>query len=431
MSDSGTQQDDSISQFSSLTGCAPSEAQQYLEANRGDLAAAAAEYYQSLEEAAAQGQDPPGSPPQNDEHLPPTAPPNSSAPSGPPVGRTLGGNPVPQPIQTTSRMPDQSSSSSRAPPKKKFATLGDLGGGGSGGHAGHGHDNDSDDSDYDPKQDLYAGGEKSGLAVENPDDLKKRILERARKNLPRPADPSAIGRPPPTNFSGTARTLGGDDTPSTVISDSAPPTRTEPPVERILHFWSDGFSVDEGPLYRNDDPANAEVLAHIRQGRAPMDILNVERSQEVDVKLEVHDEKYKQPKKIYTPFGGGGQRLGSPTPGDAPTASFVQQPAATAAAASTTTPSTSLPSRAPGIDDAQPTVCLQIRLGDGTRLVSRFNTTHTIGDVYDFVLKSSAAQGREFALMTTFPSMELTDRSKALGDMSEFKRGGTVVQKWI
>lgn len=78
-------------------------------------------------------------------------------------------------------MPDQSFSSSRAPPKKKFATLGDLGGGGTGGHAGHGHDNDSDDTDDDSKQDLYAGGEKSGLAVENPDDIKKKILERARK----------------------------------------------------------------------------------------------------------------------------------------------------------------------------------------------------------------------------------------------------------
>ena len=77
-------------------------------------------------------------------------------------------------------MPDQSSSSSKAAPKKKFATLGDLSGGGSG-HAGHGHDDDSDDSDYDPKQDLFAGGEKSALAVQNPDEMKKKILERARK----------------------------------------------------------------------------------------------------------------------------------------------------------------------------------------------------------------------------------------------------------
>lgn len=78
-------------------------------------------------------------------------------------------------------MPEQSSSTSRSAPKKKFATLGDLSGGGSGAHAGPAHGDDSDDSDYDPKQNLFAGGEKSGLAVQNPDDIKRKILERARK----------------------------------------------------------------------------------------------------------------------------------------------------------------------------------------------------------------------------------------------------------
>jgi len=74
---------------------------------------------------------------------------------------------------------------------------------------------------------------------------------------------------------------------------------------------------------------------------------------------------------------------------------------------------------------------LQIRLGDGTRLQSRFNTTHTVGDVYDFVARASpSSQAREYALMTTFPSKELTDKAQVLGDMSEFKRGGVVVQKW-
>jgi UBX domain-containing protein 1 len=32
--------------------------------------------------------------------------------------------------------------------------------------------------------------------------------------------------------------------------------------------------------------------------------------------------------------------------------------------------------------------------------------------------------------MTTFPSKELEDKSVVLGDMSDFKRGGVVVQKW-
>ena len=65
--------------------------------------------------------------------------------------------------------------------KKRFATFEDLGGGASGGgHAGNGTDGDDSD-DSDENQDLYAGGEKSGLAVENPDDLKKKIIERAKK----------------------------------------------------------------------------------------------------------------------------------------------------------------------------------------------------------------------------------------------------------
>jgi UBX domain-containing protein 1 len=90
-------------------------------------------------------------------------------------GRRLGEGPSdPQPIPTTS------SSQSSQPPKraaaqKKFATLGDFG------NDSHGHD-DPNDSDYDDeKQDMFAGGEKSGLAVQNPDDLKKKILEKARK----------------------------------------------------------------------------------------------------------------------------------------------------------------------------------------------------------------------------------------------------------
>ena len=72
-------------------------------------------------------------------------------------------------------------------PKKKFATLGDLRGSAGPSHAGHGHGHDDDDKDedYEPSEDenqnLYAGGEKSGLAVENPDDLKKKIIERAKK----------------------------------------------------------------------------------------------------------------------------------------------------------------------------------------------------------------------------------------------------------
>lgn len=153
------------------------------------------------------------------------------------------------------------------------------------------------------------------------------------------------------------------------------------------------------------------------------------------MKLIQHQEKYVQPKRKYKPFSGGGQRLGSPTPGfeTSPTSNlpgaFPSEPSAPTAPP----PSTSTTSSTPSVDvnDSLPSISLQIRLGDGTRLVSRFNTTHTIGDVYEFVNASSpASRQRAWVLMTTFPSKELSEKGTALGDLPEFKRGGVVVQKW-
>lgn len=107
--------------------------------------------------------------------------------------RTLDGRPAPASIPTVD------SSSGSAPPKKKggFATLDSLSKG-AGGHAGHGqaHDDDDDDSsddDYEPGEeprDLFAGGEKSGLAVQDPsnrNDPRKvvdDILKKARAYVP-------------------------------------------------------------------------------------------------------------------------------------------------------------------------------------------------------------------------------------------------------
>ena len=47
--------------------------------------------------------------------------------------------------------------------------------------AGHGHDHDDVSDDENENQDFFAGGEKSGLAVQNPDEIKRKILEKAKK----------------------------------------------------------------------------------------------------------------------------------------------------------------------------------------------------------------------------------------------------------
>ena len=151
--------------------------------------------------------------------------------------------------------------------------------------------------------------------------------------------------------------------------------------------------------------------------------MNVRPGQEVDVEVKQHQENYVKPKPKYKPFSGVGQRLGSPTPGPG-----THAPAPPASAASVPTSTTS---EKPSIDESQPTITLQIRLGDGTRLSTRFNTTQTIGDVYSFIAAASpSSQARSWVLMTTFPSTELRDKEAILGELKEYKRGGVVVQKW-
>jgi UBX domain-containing protein 1 len=83
------------------------------------------------------------------------------------------------------------------------------------------------------------------------------------------------------------------------------------------------------------------------------------------------------------------------------------------------------------MDESQPTLTLRIQMPDGTRLPARFNTTHTLDDVYRFVSGASAVtRTRPWVLATTFPNKEHTDRSLVLGDIPEFKKGGTAVVKW-
>ncbi|KAF1996470.1 Cdc48-dependent protein degradation adaptor protein-like protein [Amniculicola lignicola CBS 123094] len=428
-------QDELIAQFTSITGLAPTEAEQYLNAGGWNLETSAALFYEASDEPEQpqeQDIDMADEEPEHPATSTPNPPQQQQQQQQPGGGRTLGGTYVPP---TASASSSSSAPPPRQAPQRGLRTLKDLQSGGAAGGHGHAHDDDdSDEDDHDENQDFFAGGEKSGLAVQNPGqqadprDHINNILKRARQNVPRPGGDD---EQPASLFRGTGMTLGGDDAPSRAIPDpTANVPQPAPRVHRELHLWRDGFSVDDGPLFRYDDPANARTLEMINTGHAPLHILNVEHGQEVDVEVHPHkDEDYKKPKKKWVPFGGSGQRLGSPTPGatsSAPPPAPAAAPSATAASSSTGPAPAAVE-----VDSSAPTISLQIRLGDGTRLQSRFNTTHTVGDVYGFVAAASPASAqREYALMTTFPSKELTDKGQVLGDMAEFKRGGVVVQKW-
>ncbi|KAK7545089.1 Cdc48-dependent protein degradation adaptor protein-like protein [Phyllosticta citribraziliensis] len=419
---SGAERDALISEFCSVTGVGPQQAENALKMAEWDVPNAVQLHYTAQDDAPEASAEDAAA---------------AEAPSDYTGPRTLGGAPAPAPAQAGS---SSSSSAQQSRSRGGLRTIRDLQGEG-GAAQGHGHAHDDDDDDED--QDFFAGGEKSGLAVQNPNrdqpsarDHINNIIDRARRNVPRPGGDDEEASSRPTVFRGEGRTLGGDDAPSVTIPDptSSAPRRPER-VRRVMHLWRDGFSIDDGRLYRYDDPANRGLLEMINSGRAPLDILEVEHNQEVDLEVYPHkDEDYVAPKPKYKPFSGQGQRLGSPTPaaasgsstptGAAASSSAAAAPSSSAAPASAPTPSVN-------VDDAAPTLTMQIRLGDGTRLQSRFNTTHTIGDLYGFVNAASPASlQREYVLMTTFPNKDLEDKSLVLGDMAEFKRGGVVVQKW-
>jgi UBX domain-containing protein 1 len=162
----------------------------------------------------------------------------------------------------------------------------------------------------------------------------------------------------------------------------------------------------------------------IRQGRAPIHLMNIRYDQAVEVKVVQHDENWYQLPRIRRPWGGEGRRLGSPVPGES-----VAPPPPATATTSTQQQAASAPDTS--VDNSQPTLMLRIQMPDGSRLPARFNLTQTVDDVYQFIQRASTAtQGRSWVLATTFPNKEHTDRSLILGEQPEFKRGGTAVVKW-
>ncbi|KAI0467961.1 hypothetical protein F4859DRAFT_220399 [Xylaria cf. heliscus] len=420
--DTREDQDALTSQFISMTGAGPEQATNYLAVSNWDLETAVQSFYadedENENETAAAGAGGSGAASSS------AAPPDYTGP------RTLDGRPAPQAIPTTS------SAASKRPQKKKgLATLSSLGGG-----SAHDHDDDDDDEADDDaaRRDTYAGGEKSGLAVQDPSqgvDPKRIIndlLSKAKSNARRPEASAPAGPSSSSSFRGSGQTLGGEGSESRVIPDPlGPVSRARPqnaePQSRVLHLWQNGFSIDDGELCRFDDPRHAEDLRMIQQGRAPVHLMNVRYDEPIDVKLEHHNENYRPLPKVYRPFGGEGKRLGSPVPGQA-TAAATSQSAASTSTSRAATSSSAAPSNS--VDESQPTVTIRIQMLDGTRLPARFNTSQTVNDIYDFISRASPElRTGGWVLATTFPNKDHTDKSLVIGEMSEFKKSGTAVVK--
>ncbi|KAF9078273.1 hypothetical protein BDP27DRAFT_1309330 [Rhodocollybia butyracea] len=376
-------------------------------------------------------------------------------------GRSLGGG-AGEPLPTgwgqsdstrrIGRIGDLSSSSGssgRGESTPRIRSLRDIiGGNGSpaSGPAGdHGND-DSDDEDEEGES-WFAGGERSGISVQNPDrpggggvpggNMVRDLLRRAAEAGPPPV-PEEVNR----RFAGGGHTLGSDEVESAYVPDpTADSTRQEPTI-RHLTFWRDGFTVEDGELMRYDDPNNEQVLAEIHSGHAPPSLLNVRPGEPVELRVAKRTEQdYIPPQRAA--FSGDGHRLGSPVPhiiGAGVTSpnmpgSFEALVASTGAfenvvaSSSSSRPEPDSVNTKFEVDQSKPMTSVQVRLADGTRMVCRMNLTHTVLDLRNFINASRPENlTRPYTIGTTFPNRTLDDLNATIEAAG--LKNSVVVQKW-
>jgi len=205
----------------------------------------------------------------------------------------------------------------------------------------------------------YVGGEKSGLAVQNPDkddDQWKQMQQMA--------------------------------------SGSSGPV---PSDHRNVTVYRNGFVVDGGPLRPSSDPLNKKFMDEMAAGRCPAEL---QAGADEPVHVALHDkrgEDYKEPPgPAYAKFSGEGNTLGGSSAAGAPAPTVAQAEGSVE------------------VDASKPKTRLQIRFHDGQKKAQEFNEDHTVGDLRSFC--SQCVGGQAMTIMGGYPPKPLTDNAITLKD---------------
>lgn len=246
-------------------------------------------------------------------------------------------------------------------------------------------DFNKDENPDDEQLRSYAGGDKSGLAIEHPN---------AGKGKGGPNDPWGGAR----------------------ANEASGPGENAVTV----YVYTDGFIVDGGPFRPLTEPANAEFMTSLRSGVAPEE-LGQGRTGQVNVTVRdagaAFDGNHPHGKgsgkgsvgtvvsagpAAPTAFAGEGMTLG----GAGKTAALDKD-----AATST-------------VDQSKPVTKLQVRFHDGTRKAAEFNEDATVQQVHAFV--AAAVGGASFQILGGFPPKPLMDMGATLKDAGLLNAAVTV-----
>lgn len=205
----------------------------------------------------------------------------------------------------------------------------------------------------------YAGGQASGLAVSNPDEVEE-LVRKAHSD---------------TQTHGTSRQHPNE-------------------IEMKITLYSNGFIVNDGPFRDYEKPENKQFIAELQQQRVPSELLSSTRGRPVSVSLEdKRSEAYVPPR--YVAFSGEGMSVDR-------VSSQPIQPV-----------NTSLSE--PNVDPTQPTTNIQIRFHNGQRKSLTVNRTMRVSELYEYVMLAAPVDG-SFSLVAGFPPKPVDNPSATISE---------------
>uniref|UniRef100_A0A915LRC6 SEP domain-containing protein n=1 Tax=Meloidogyne javanica TaxID=6303 RepID=A0A915LRC6_MELJA len=201
-------------------------------------------------------------------------------------------------------------------------------------HSHSGSDSANEDED---RQGFFVGGSvRSGQQVLGPNrrDLDSHLfnaIQRAGAERLTPEQAEALGRQQQSGsnssgrFSGGFRlggngvesgpVGGGNVAPTTAAATNVGNNSNKPPQQVVrMYIWSNGFSLDDGPLRSFNDPQNMAFIQAVTSKRIPTELSSLYPGREVDLRVERKSTEYVPPKA--KPFSGQGYRLGSLLPSE-------------------------------------------------------------------------------------------------------------------
>ncbi|KAF3826395.1 hypothetical protein GH733_008920 [Mirounga leonina] len=172
------------------------------------------------------------------------------------------------------------------------------------------------------------------------------------------------------------------------------PTEQKKQVDVSIKLWKNGFTVNDDFRSYSDGASQQEL---------PLELQGIFDKEEVDVKVEdKKNEVCMSTKPVFQPFSGQGHRLGSATPKIVSKAKSIEVENKNNLSVVQ-------------LNNLEPITNVQIWLANGKRIVQKFNISHRISHIKDFIEKYQGSQrSPPFSLATALPFLKLLDETLTL-----------------